>query len=181
MIGKELDGGYAEKIVIPAVNAIPIPDRVPFEEAAIMMCSTATVLHALRLAAFRPGETLAILGFGGLGFSALKLAQFLGAGRIIAVDAVPSKLEMAHFLGAETGELKDVDVALELSGHAPLCLEGIRSLAHGGRMMLVAINLRALTFDAYADMLVHERRIIGCSDHTRDELVELTGDTKSGE
>jgi 2-desacetyl-2-hydroxyethyl bacteriochlorophyllide A dehydrogenase len=173
MIGKELDGGYAEKIVIPATNAIPIPDRIPFDQAAIMMCSTATALHALRLAALQPGETVAILGFGGLGFSALKLAQHLGAGRVIAVDAVKTKLEMARSHGAETGELKDVDVALELSGHAPLCLEGLRSLAPGGRMMLVAINLRSLTLDPYADVLTRERRIIGCADHTREELVEL--------
>jgi len=173
MIGKELDGGYAEKIVIPAVNAIPIPDRVPFDQAAIMMCSTATAFHAFRLAALQPGETVAILGFGGLGFSALKLAQHLGAGRIIAVDAVPSKLEMARSLGAETGELKDIDVALEFSGYAPLCVEGLRSLATGGRMLLVAINLRSLTFDPYADVLTRERRIIGCSDHTRQELADL--------
>jgi 2-desacetyl-2-hydroxyethyl bacteriochlorophyllide A dehydrogenase len=173
MIGKELDGGYAEKIVIPALNAIPIPDSVSFDQAAIMMCSTATVYHALRLASLQRGETVAILGFGGLGFSALKLAQHLGAGRIIAVDTVPSKLELARSLGAETGMLNDIDVALELSGHAPLCLDGLRALTPGGRMMVVAINLRSLTFDPYADVLVRERRIIGCSDHTREELREL--------
>src|SRR5436309_9307538 len=50
MLGKERDGGWAECIVVPAENAIPIPEEVSFEEAAIMMCSTATAYHALRLA-----------------------------------------------------------------------------------------------------------------------------------
>ncbi|MGZ4809630.1 MAG: alcohol dehydrogenase catalytic domain-containing protein [Thermoanaerobaculia bacterium] len=174
MIGKELDGGYAERIVIPAANAIPVPETIPFDQAAIMMCSTATVYHALRLASLQRGETVAILGFGGLGVSALKVAQALGAGRIIAVDVVPSKLDLARSLGAEVAtELKDVDIAVELSGQAPVCLTGLRGLAPGGRMMLVAINLRSLTFDPYADVLGRERRIIGCSDHTRQELLEL--------
>ena len=44
------DGGYAEQIVVPAANAVWIPDNVPFEQAAVMMCSTATAWHALKLA-----------------------------------------------------------------------------------------------------------------------------------
>ena len=67
MLGKEVDGGYAERIVVPAANLVPIPDGVPFEAAAVMMCSTATAYHALRLASLRAGESVAIIGFGGLG------------------------------------------------------------------------------------------------------------------
>ncbi|HEY8847968.1 MAG TPA: alcohol dehydrogenase catalytic domain-containing protein [Thermoanaerobaculia bacterium] len=78
MFGKEVDGGYAETIVVPRDNLIPIPDQVPFEQAAVMMCSTATAYHALRLASLQPGESLAILGFGGLGASAVQLARLLG-------------------------------------------------------------------------------------------------------
>src|SRR3954469_2491637 len=65
MLGKEVDGGYAERIVVPAANAVPIPNGVSFEAAAVMMCSTATAYHALRLAALRTGESVAIIGFGG--------------------------------------------------------------------------------------------------------------------
>ena len=56
MLGKERDGGYAQKIVVPAENAIPIPDDVSFDAAAIMMCSTATAYHALRLATSSPAS-----------------------------------------------------------------------------------------------------------------------------
>ena len=44
MLGKERDGGFAERVAVPAANAIPIPDAISFEQAAIMMCSTATAL-----------------------------------------------------------------------------------------------------------------------------------------
>src|SRR5947207_12882040 len=47
MIGKHRDGGYAEFIKVPGANALPLPDEIPFEVGAIMMCSSATALHAL--------------------------------------------------------------------------------------------------------------------------------------
>jgi 2-desacetyl-2-hydroxyethyl bacteriochlorophyllide A dehydrogenase len=179
MLGKERDGGYAERILVPAANAVLVPDEVPLEQAAIMMCSTSTALHALRVAPFRSGESVAILGFGGLGISALQLAKALGASQVFAVDPVPAKRELAASMGAipvpldDLSELPEVDVALDFAGHAATTLAALRRLATGGRLVLVAINLRQLTLDPYADVLGRERRIVGCSDHTRDELVEL--------
>jgi propanol-preferring alcohol dehydrogenase len=176
MLGKERDGGFAERVAVPAANAVRVPDEVPLEQAAIMMCSTATVLHALRLAALQPGELVAILGFGGLGVSALQLLRALGAGRVLVVERVAEKRRLAEELGAvavEAAELRGVDVALDFAGHAATTLAALRGLGHGGRLLLVAINLRSLTVDPYADVLGHERRIVGCSDHTREELVEL--------
>jgi len=172
MLGKERDGGYAERVVVPAANAVPIPDSVSFEQAAIMMCSTATALHALRLASPQRGEAVGIVGFGGLGISALQLARKLGAGRVAVSDVVPAKLALARSLGAET-ELRNIDVALDFAGHPAATLHALRALRPGGRLVLVAINLRDFTIDAYKDVLARERHIIGCSDHTRDELVEL--------
>src|SRR5947208_1759757 len=61
MLGKERDGGWAERIAVPAANAIPIPDAISFEQVAIMMCSTATALHALRLATLQHGEAVGIV------------------------------------------------------------------------------------------------------------------------
>src|SRR4051794_6421663 len=60
MLGKEVAGGYAERIVVPTANLVPIPDTVPFDVAAVMMCSTATAYHALRLASLQRGESVAI-------------------------------------------------------------------------------------------------------------------------
>jgi propanol-preferring alcohol dehydrogenase len=188
MIGKDRDGGFAEQIVIPARNAVPIPDEVPFDHAAIMMCSTATAYHALNLAALRHGESVAILGFGGLGASACQLAGLRGAGAVIAVDVVAEKFSAAREAGAATVDAarmnvregilnltggRGADVALDFAGHAATTTAALRALAPGGRLILVAINLGEFTIDAYRDVLSQERRIIGCSDHLYAELLEL--------
>ena len=71
------------------------------------------------------------------------------------------------------GKVRDVDVVLDFAGHPPTTLQALRALARGGRIMIVAINLRELAIDPYRDLLARERHIIGVSDHTREELVEL--------
>ena len=188
MLGKEHDGGYAQKIVVPAINAIPIPDNVTSDVAAIMMCSTATAYHALRLGDLKQGQSVAVLGFGGLGVSAVQLAHALGAAHVYAVDVVPEKLQLAASFGATPLDAREtpvhkailgatdgkgVDVVVEFTGNAEVARGGLRATTPGGRLMVVAINLRKFEFDPFADLLVRERRIIGCSDHTRAELVEL--------
>src|SRR5437868_4277356 len=62
MIGKHRDGGYAEFIAIPARNLVPLPSEMPFEHGAVLMCSSATALHALRKARVKPGDSLAVFG-----------------------------------------------------------------------------------------------------------------------
>src|SRR3954468_7716029 len=184
MLGKEVDGGYAERIVVPAANAVRIPDEVPFDAAAVMMCSTATAYHALRLASLRAGESVAIIGFGGLGASAVQLAKAMGAGDVFAVDRVPETTNLARSFGAipaAVEDLRDVDIALDFAGHPPTTLAALRSLRRGGRIMIVAINLRELAIDPYRDVLANERHIIGVSDHTRDELVELLAMAANGQ
>ncbi len=180
MLGKERDGGYAERIVVQQHNAISIPPEVPFDQAAIMMCSTATAWHALKLSQIRPGESLGIIGFGGLGVSALQLARVLGVSDVAVLEVVPEKLELAASMGAST-ELGVLDVALEFSGHPAAATRALRALKPGGRLMIVAINLRKWEIDPYSDVLAKERRIIGCADHTRDELVELMDIARRGE
>ncbi len=104
MIGKHRDGGYAEFIVVPERSVFRLPDEIPFEQGAILMCSSATSLHALNKARLRPGETVAIFGVGGLGISAVQLARTLGAAQVFAVDINPRKLELAERFGAISGE-----------------------------------------------------------------------------
>lgn len=195
MIGKERDGGYAQQVVVPAQNAVPIPDEVSSDVAAIMMCSTATAYHALRLGNLQKGESVAVLGFGGLGVSAVQLARALGASQVFAVDVVPEKLALAESFGAIPLDAREtpvhkailgatdgrgVNVAVEFTGNEKVAHGGLRSLSPGGRLMIVAINLRSFQFDPFTDLLVRERRIIGCSDHTRQELIELLELARSG-
>src|SRR6266576_1724608 len=99
MIGKHRDGGYAEFIKVPARNVFVLPDEIPFEHGAIMMCSSATALHALNKARVKCDDSVAIFGFGGLGFSALQLSRAFGCQKIFAVDINPAKLASIAALG----------------------------------------------------------------------------------
>ncbi len=100
MIGHHRDGGHAEYIVVPARNAVTLPEEIPFAHGAALMCSSATSLHALRRGRLAPGETVAVIGIGGLGISAVQLAKALGALDVFAVDVDAAKLAAAARHGA---------------------------------------------------------------------------------
>src|SRR6266853_173681 len=188
MIGKHRDGGFAEFIVIPAASLVRLPREIPFEEGAIMMCSSATSLHALKKARMRPGESVAIFGVGGLGASAIQLAKALGAGEVFAVDIKPAKLELARQFGAislngaecdPVEEIKrmtggrGVDTALELIGLPLTMQQAVRSLAIHGRAALVGITEQQFSVAPYAELINKEAEIIGVSDHLANELPDL--------
>src|SRR2546428_52407 len=104
MIGKHRDGGYAEFIKVPGRNAFALPDEISFEVGAIMMCSSATALHALNKARFKAGESIAIFGFGGLGFSAMQLARAFDCKDVYVVEIYRAKLTSAAKLGVGASE-----------------------------------------------------------------------------
>lgn len=188
MLGKHRDGGYAEYVVAPACNAIPIAAKVSSAAAAIMMCSSSTAFHALRKARVRAGDRVAIFGVGGLGMSAVQLARICGAAEVFAVDTDAKKLAAAEKYaarpinpanGAPEQQLRKatqgygVDVALEFAG-LPLTQEqALASLAPQGRVALAGITGKSFAVDSYGAVINREAEIIGVSDHLRSELVTL--------
>ena len=195
MIGKHIDGGYAQYIAVPARNAVHLPDEVSFEHGAIMMCSSSTSFHALRKSRLQPGETVAVFGTGGLGMSAVQLAQIMGALTVFAVDINTEKLALAERLGAVpihadltdpvaeirrlTGQ-RGVDVALEVIGLKQTMEQAVRSLSVLGRAVLAGICDRPFEIDSYGDLLGREAEVIGCSDHTLWELGVLLAYARQG-
>lgn len=196
MIGKYVDGGYAEYIAIPARCAVPLPDEIPFEDGAVLMCSASTSLHALRKTRLAPGETVAVFGAGGLGMAALQIARALGALDVYAVDIDADKLALAESYGAipvnaaevdPVGAIqhltggRGVDVALELIGLKTTMHQAVRSLAVFGRAGLVGIAAEPLAVDTYPELLGREAEIIGCSDHLLSEMPLLLELARRGE
>jgi D-arabinose 1-dehydrogenase-like Zn-dependent alcohol dehydrogenase len=188
MIGKHRAGGYAEFILMPARSVFALPDEIPFPEGAILMCSSATSLHALRQARLQPGESVAVFGAGGLGSSAIQLAQALGAGTVFAVDINPHKLQLAVTLGATPVNAathdpvaaiqalthgRGVDVALELVGLPLTMQQAVQSLAIKGRAALVGITRESFPVSPYHEVINKEAEIIGVSDHLAAELPGL--------
>jgi len=195
MIGKHRDGGYAEFIAVPAPSAVRLPDEIPFEQGAILMCSSATSLHAFNKARLRPGETVAIFGIGGLGISAVQLARHFGAAEVFAVDINPQKFEIAERfsaipVNAATGnpveqirELtrgRGVDVALELVGLPATMRQAVQSLAILGRAALVGLTREAFEIAPYSELLNKETEIIGVSDHLASEIPVLLDLVRTG-
>jgi len=188
MMGKYRDGGYAEYVVMPARSVFRLPEEVPFEQGAIMMCSTATSLHALNKARLRAGDSVAVFGVGGLGLSAIQLAKVLGAREVFAVDIRAGKLALAEQFGAVpvnaaarepvadivrlTGG-RGVDVALELIGLPVTMRQAVQSLAIQGRVALAGITDKTFEVAPYFEVLNKEAEIIGVSDHLAQELPQL--------
>ena len=195
MIGKQRDGGYAEFIVMPERSVFRLPDEISFEQGAILMCSSATSLHALKKARLRSGETVAIFGVGGLGVSALQLARHFGAAKVFAVDINPRKLALAERFGAipvnasagnpvqqiqERSGGRGVDVALELVGLPETMRQAVQSLAILGRAALVGLTRETFAVAPYSELLNKEAEIIGVSDHLASEIPLLLDFARTG-
>jgi len=185
MIGRYADGGYAEYVSVPQGNLVTIPGEIPFDQGAILMCSSSTAFHALRKSRLQGGETIAIFGVGGLGISAIQLAYSFGALDVYAVDINVDKLRLAEKYGAipvnaisndpvfEIHSLthgKGVDVAIEMIGLPQVMKQAVQSLAVMGRAVIVGISERPLEIDTYRELLGKEAEIIGTNDHLLHEL-----------
>ena len=188
MIGKHRDGGYAEFILMPESSLFKLPQSIPFEQGAILMCSAATALHALRKARVQSSESVAVFGIGGLGASAVQLAKALGASDVYAVDLKPGKLDLARRFGAQpinagandpVSEIKrltggrGVDVSLELVGLPLTMRQAVQVLAIHGRAALAGITRQHFEVAPYEEVIKRESEIIGVSDHLAAEIPEL--------
>ena len=195
MIGKHRDGGYAQFVKVPARSVFVLPDEISFEIGAIMMCSSATALHALNKARLKPGESVAIFGFGGLGFSALQLARALGCGKIYVVDINRPKLASAEKMeavpiDAKSGDPiqqikeatggKGVDVSLELIGNPKTMRQAVECLGTLGRAALVGLTAESMSIFPYPELINKEAEVIGVSDHLASELPGLIEFARSG-
>ncbi|HEY6869445.1 MAG TPA: Zn-dependent alcohol dehydrogenase [Novosphingobium sp.] len=116
-------GAFAEQMLIPENCCVAIDPDMPLDRAALIGCAVGTgagaVFHSCDL---RPGESVAVIGCGGIGLAAINAARIAGAGRIIAVDPVPEKRALAMKMGA-------TDV-VDAAGEDPA--EAIRELTGGG-------------------------------------------------
>ncbi|PYE51128.1 NADPH:quinone oxidoreductase family protein [Deinococcus yavapaiensis] len=146
-------GTFAEKLLAPAANVLPIPDTLTFEVAASLSLAYGTSMHALcDRAKLQSGETMLVLGAaGGVGLAAVMIGKAMGA-RVIAAASTPEKLAVAEAHGADDvldyskedlrARLKDLtnglgpDVIYDPVG-AAYAEPAFRSIAWGGRYLVV--------------------------------------------
>lgn len=152
---------FAEMAVVSQHSLVRVADDVPAEIAALLgcavMCGAGSVLNT---AATKPGESIAIVGVGGVGASAILGAVMAGAGRIIAVDTDPEKRDLALGLGATdvvaggadaAGEILELtgggtDIALEAAGQLAAFETAFGATRRGGRVVTVGLVSPATPF-----------------------------------
>jgi S-(hydroxymethyl)glutathione dehydrogenase/alcohol dehydrogenase len=154
-------GTFGERQVVAAEAAIPVDPRTPPEVAALIGCAVATGVGAvLRTAGVRAGESVGILGLGGVGLSALLGAVHAEASPIVVLDSEQAKLDLARELGASesilvdpgnpqkalaqaqalAGEAGGFDHALECIGLAATCELAVKLIRPGGTATLVGMT-----------------------------------------
>jgi S-(hydroxymethyl)glutathione dehydrogenase/alcohol dehydrogenase len=149
-------GGLAEFAVVPATDVFPLPPGLPLADAAILGCAVMTAYGAVKhQAELRPGDTVAVVGTGGVGSNVVQIARLFGAARIIAVDVRDEKLEEVKKLGASDGvnasagdavrqvmELtggRGVDVAIEALGRPQTVTDAFMMTRDGGRTVVIGL------------------------------------------
>jgi S-(hydroxymethyl)glutathione dehydrogenase / alcohol dehydrogenase len=184
-------GTYAEETVVAACAAVKIPDDVPLDIAALFGCSVLSgVGAALNTATICPGDSVAVVGCGGVGLNVIQGARIAGAAVIVAVDVHQAKLDTAREFGAThtvdatradpanavrdlTGQ-RGADVAFEVLGLQHTIEQTVDMTRRGGQAVLVGIPALEvmLTLPAFLGYVLQERTVKGCwygsSDLRRD-------------
>ena len=188
-MGVDIDGAFAEFVVRPAHTLIPTSQPMNPAALAVLTDAVATPYHALATRGrLTPGETLVVLGIGGLGSNAVQLGRHLGA-RVIAVSRSEAKLELARRLGAhetvlagadmrnrirELTGLAGPDVVIQCAGSGALDKEAIALAGRGGRVLLVGASREP--FNALAiDLIWREISILACARFTIGEINDVIG------
>jgi propanol-preferring alcohol dehydrogenase len=184
-MGVDLDGAFAEYVIRPAAALIRPRAFVPPAVLAVLTDAVATPLHGLkRIGRLQPGETLVVLGVGGLGSNAVQLGKAFGA-RVIAVTRSAKKLELARRLGADETVPADEgdpvaavraltgghgpDVVIQCVGSAAVDEQAIAMGGPGGRVVLIGSSLDPFRARA-VDILWRELAVLGSRGFVPDDI-----------
>ena len=147
-------GVMAEYATMHVDNLVKIDSKIPFDHAALVGCAVTTGVGAVfNTARVAPGSSVAVFGCGGVGLNVIQGARIAGAGRIIAVDTLEAKLEMARGFGATdtllfkedpTKTLKKMtgggpDYAFECVGSGELAAIAYKAIRRGGLAVVVGV------------------------------------------
>lgn len=149
-------GGFAEQALIHENQLARIPEGIPFQVAALLGCGVITGAGAvLNTAKVGRGETVAVIGVGGVGLNAIRAAILAGASKIVAIDISEDKLEKArdfgatHTINSSTSDPvqavldivpEGIEHVFEFVGYQGMAEQGLEMLSYGGALYLVGIG-----------------------------------------
>ena len=171
---------FAEYTVVPETGAIPIRADIPLDKAALVGCAVPTGWGAVvNTAGVEPGASVAIVGLGGVGLSAVMGAVTVGAGTIIGVDINDRKLELARGFGvthtvnstredmvARIKVLTDgrgADYAFDTIGLPDVTANAFAALRPGGTAVTVGMNADSAQVSLGFPLIYEERKLLGCT------------------
>lgn len=197
VLGFNQQGGFAEYLIVEDRYLHLLPDAIPFAQGAILADAVSTPYHAIKYQGnLKSGETVVIIGCGGLGIHAVAIAKALGAGNIIAVDIDRGSLENALAYGANEAihlekntqlgkvlkeKTKGVDLLADFSGYMTNIESSIRAMNRGGRIVLVGIGRSKLEIPMPFFLIERQIRITGSygsDSRAIPELIKLYLDHK---
>ncbi len=173
-------GTFAEELVCPEISTVKIDSDVPLTVAALIGCGVLTgVGAAVNTADIAPGDSVAVIGCGGVGLNTIQGARLAGAEQIIAIDMFDNKLELARSFGAtdvvnpsagDTVEAvkaltegRGVDVAFEVIGLKATVEQALAMARRGGQAIIVGVPKMEQTMEIpiAMELLVNEKQVRG--------------------
>ena len=167
IIGIDRDGGFADYVAVPATNVISVPKGIPLDHAAVFD-PLGNAFHTV-LTADIPGRTVAILGCGPIGLFAVGIARAAGASRVIAIEVLEHRLQMAKEMGADlllNPKRDDVeaavseatrgygaDVVCEMSGQPEAVRQALRICRNAGRVQQLGIPRGEVCLNLAEDLI----------------------------
>jgi S-(hydroxymethyl)glutathione dehydrogenase/alcohol dehydrogenase len=170
---------FAEQLLVHEHMLVKIRPDMPLDKAALIGCGVTTGVGAvLRTANVRPGETVAVIGCGGIGLNAVQGAAIVGAGRIVAIDRIASKRDLALTFGAtdvvDASSVDAVGAVLELTGGgvdhafeaiglAATAQQAFNMLAKGGTATIIGMIPLGERIEVDGFQFLMEKKIQGSS------------------
>ncbi|CAM5670464.1 Zn-dependent alcohol dehydrogenase OS=Streptomyces alboniger OX=132473 GN=CP975_15225 PE=3 SV=1 [Streptomyces alboniger] len=164
---------FAERTVVKAVQAVRIPDDIPLTSAALIGCAVVTGVGAvLNRARVDRGDSVVVIGAGGIGLNVVQGARIAGASAVVAVDANPEKEAVArrfgatHFFGSASS-VRDVlpggaDHVFECVGRVSLVREAVDLLDRHGQAILLGMPAATAEASFVVSSLFLDKSILGC-------------------
>lgn len=198
ILGVQTDGAFAEYLCIPARTVVRLPKAIPFEIGAILTDAVSTAYHAVVCRGkVQRGETVVIIGCGGVGHHGVVWAKQRGA-RVIAVDMSDGALARAQTAGADVllnpGTISDVskavrgltegagaDCALEFVGRAETVTTALKCLRRGGRAVVVGVGQDRVTLPPLQVFVGNEISLNGSMGFHRADLEKVIEMLAAGE
>ncbi len=171
--------GFAEKTLVHENQLAKVPDSIPFPQACVLGCGTVTGAGAaINTAAVKPGDTVAVIGIGGVGLNVISGAKLAGATRIIAIDVQPGKFDLAKKFGAtdviDSSTVDPVeqvvaltqggvDHAFEVVGLKQTSEQALRMTRVGGGAYLIGVHKpnSRIEISVMEEFIASQRRIQG--------------------